>query len=138
MKKSMFLICGIFCMFLVSSNIDTYAQQDEEVFAIVEVHPQYPGGDEARIKFIQENLKYPVSAKEAGIQGNVYVTFIVEKDGSLSNVKILRGIGSGCDEEVIRVVKLMPAWLPGTQSGKPVRVQFNLPIKFKLAPKETK
>ena len=77
-------------------------------------------------------MKYPEEAKEIGIQGKVYVTFVVEVDGSITDVKVLRGIGSGCDDEAVRVVKSMPKWVPGKQRGVPVRVQFNLPINFKL------
>jgi protein TonB len=101
-------------------------------FIVVEEMPSYPGGDEARIKFISENVVYPVIARESNTQGTVYVTFVVEADGSITDVKVLRGIGSGCDEEALRVVKMMPKWNAGKQSGKSVRVQFNLPIKFTL------
>ncbi len=101
-------------------------------FIVVEEMPSYPGGDESRIKFITENVVYPVMAKESNIQGTVYVTFVVENDGSITDVKVLRGIGGGCDEEAVRVVKMMPKWNAGKQSGKSVRVQFNLPIKFTL------
>jgi periplasmic protein TonB len=104
----------------------------KEIFTVVEEQPGYPGGDEARIKFLQENIKYPEEAKELGVQGKVFVTFVVEVDGSITDVKVLRGIGAGCDEEAIRVVKSMPKWVPGKQRGQPVRVQFNLPIKFTL------
>ena len=79
-----------------------------------------------------DNVKYPKEAREKGIQGRVFITFIVEKDGSLTNFKVVRGIGHGCDEEAIRVAKMMPNWEPGKQRGKEVRVQFNLPIKFVL------
>jgi protein TonB len=103
-----------------------------QIFTVVEEQPTYPGGDEARIKYLQDNMKYPEEAKELGVQGKVYVTFVVEVDGSISDVKVLRGIGSGCDDEAIRVVKSMPKWVPGKQRGVPVRVQFNLPINFKL------
>ncbi|MDP4281678.1 MAG: energy transducer TonB [Bacteroidota bacterium] len=103
-----------------------------EIFTVVEEQPSYPGGDESRIRFLQENIKYPEEAKELGVQGKVFVTFVVEVDGSISDVRVLRGIGSGCDEEAIRVVKSMPKWVPGKQRGVPVRVQFNLPIKFTL------
>jgi periplasmic protein TonB len=104
----------------------------KEIFTVVEEQPGYPGGDEARIKFLQANIKYPEEAKELGTQGKVFVTFVVEVDGSITDVKVLRGIGAGCDEEAIRVVKSMPKWVPGKQRGVPVRVQFNLPIKFTL------
>jgi protein TonB len=83
-------------------------------------------------KFISENLNYPQMAKEAGTQGTVHLTFVVEKDGSITDVKLLKGIGDGCEQEAMRVIKLMPKWKPGINHGNPVRVQCNLPIKFKL------
>jgi protein TonB len=98
----------------------------------VEEMPEFPGGDAARIKFFFENVKYPQIAKETGVQGPVYLTFVVEKDGSISNIKLLRGIGAGCDEEAERVLAMMPKWKPGRQNGKEVRVQFNMPISFIL------
>jgi len=104
----------------------------QEIFTVVEESPSFSGGEEARIKFLQQNISYPQVAKEAGIQGTVFVTFVVEVDGSVSDVKVLRGIGGGCDEEAIRVVRSMPKWSPGKQRGRPVRVQFNMPIKFIL------
>jgi TonB family protein len=106
--------------------------QEEDVFTVVEKMPEYPGGDDARVKFMVENIKYPEEARKNGVQGTVYVTFIVEKDGKVSNIKIIRGIGGGCDEEAVRVISLMPSWKPGFQRGKPVRVQFNMPVKFAL------
>jgi len=106
--------------------------QQAEIFTVVEEQPGYPGGEESRIKFLTDNIKYPEEAKELGIQGKVFVTFVVEIDGSITDVRVLRGIGGGCDEEAIRVVKAMPRWVPGKQRGVPVRVQFNLPIKFTL------
>lgn len=110
--------------------------QDDEVFNVVEKQPQFPGGEPARMQYLQQNLNYPKKAREAGIQGTVFITFVVEKDGSLSNVRILRGIGGGCDEECLRVVRDMPDWEPGKQDGETVRVQFNMPVKFKLAGSE--
>ncbi len=105
---------------------------EEEIFQVVEDQPEFPGGMSQLYVYLQKNVKYPPIAKESGIQGRVFVNFVVEKDGSISNVKVLRGIGGGCDEEAIRVVKSMPKWKPGKQRGKPVRVSFNLPIKFTL------
>jgi periplasmic protein TonB len=102
------------------------------IFTVVEEMPSFPGGDEARIKFLTENIKYPQMAKESGISGTVYVTFVINEKGKVADVKVLRGIGGGCDEEAIRVVNLMPPWNAGKQSGKAVRVQFNMPIKFTL------
>jgi len=104
----------------------------KEIFTVVEEQPSFPGGEEARMKFFLENMKYPEEAMETGIQGTVFLTFVVEDDGSITDVKILRGIGGGCDAEAIRVVQAMPKWIPGKQRGIPVRVQFNLPIKFTL------
>lgn len=105
---------------------------EAEIFTVVEEQPAYPGGEEARMRYLQESIKYPEEAKELGIQGRVFVTFVVEVDGSITDVRVLRGIGGGCDEEAVRVVKNMPKWVPGKQRGVPVRVQFNLPIKFTL------
>jgi len=110
--------------------------QDDVVYTVVEQMPEYPGGEEARIKFMSENMSYPAEARKNGIQGKVFVTFIVEKNGEVSHVKTLRGIGGGCDEEAVRVISMMPDWKPGKQGGKPVRVQFNLPVQFKLDDKK--
>jgi len=107
-----------------------------EIYSPAEEVPSYPGGDEALIKFLQETLKYPEEAIKHGVHGKVFVTFIVEVDGSLSDVKVARGIGHGCDEEAIRVVKSMPKWIPGKQLRNhrfiPVRIQYILPIKFEI------
>lgn len=102
------------------------------VFTIVEEMPAFSGGEAALYKYLQTNIKYPEEAKELGIQGRVFVTFVVETDGSITDIKVVRGIGGGCDEEAVRVVKYMPKWSPGKQRGVPVRVQFNLPVKFTL------
>ena len=106
--------------------------EELEIFTVVESMPEFPGGDAARMKFLQENIKYPQLARESGIQGTVYVTFVVETDGRVTDVRVLRGIGGGCDEEAVRVIQAMPRWNPGKQRGKPVRVQFNMPIRFTL------
>lgn len=103
-----------------------------ELFTVVENMPKFPGGEEARAKYFAENIKYPEAARKAGVQGTCYVTFVIEEDGSTSNVKVLRGIGGGCDEEAVRVIQSSPKWEPGTQRGKAVRVQFNMPVKFAL------
>ena len=104
----------------------------EEIFTFVEEYPEFPGGDKALREYILNNIKYPEVARTSGITGTVYVQFVVEKDGSISDVKVVRGIGGGCDEEAVRVVKSMPRWKPGKQRGQPVRVYFTLPIDFKL------
>ncbi|MCP4552596.1 MAG: energy transducer TonB [Bacteroidetes bacterium] len=105
---------------------------EEHIFVIVEQGATFPGGEKARIRYLSSNINYPTMARESGIQGTVYVTFVVERDGSVTDVKITRGIGGGCDEEAVRVIRGMPKWIPGRQRNKPVRVQFNLPVRFTL------
>lgn len=105
---------------------------DDYVCVLVENDPSFPGGMEAMYRFLAENIKYPQEAKDKNITGKVYVTFVVEADGSISNPRLLRDIGGGCGQEAIRVVKLMPRWNPGKEKGQPVRVQFNLPVSFSL------
>jgi periplasmic protein TonB len=106
--------------------------EEAQIFMVVESMPEYPGGEAALYAFLADNIKYPQMAKESGIQGRVFVTFVVERDGRVTDVRVLRGIGGGCDEEAIRVVQSMPKWTPGKQRGKSVRVQYNLPVKFTL------
>lgn len=101
--------------------------------AVVDVQPQFPGGEEARMQYLMNNIKYPQEARDESIEGTVYVQFIVEADGSITNAKVLRGIGGGCDEEALEVVENMPDWEPGKKDGEPVRTQFNMPIRFALS-----
>jgi protein TonB len=105
---------------------------NDKVFEKVEDMPEFPGGEQAMMKFVSENVQYPEEAKEKEISGRVLVGFIVEKDGSVNEVKIVRGIGGGCDEEAVRVVKAMPKWKPGKQDGKTVRVSYTMPFFFKM------
>ena len=105
---------------------------EQEIFKIVEEMPSYPGGEQKLMEYVAKNIKYPQIARETGIQGRVFVGFVVEPDGSVSNVKILRGIGGGCDEEAVRVIKSLPKWKPGKQRGKAVRVSYQIPVLFKL------
>jgi TonB family protein len=98
----------------------------------VELSPEYQGGQKALLKFLASKLKYPVRARDNKIQGKVYIGFIVEKNGSLTDFKVVRGIGAGCDEEAIRILKLSPIWKPGYVNGKPVRTSYTLPIAFQL------
>lgn len=120
---------------MLEQNLLQNVSVEDSLFTVVEEMPEYPGGSEAMMKFLVENIKYPEQARKDSIQGRVFVNFIIEVDGKVSNTKVLRGIGGGCDEEAVRVVSLMPAWTPGKQRGKNVRVAFNLPIKFALDPK---
>ena len=106
--------------------------EEAPIFIVVEAMPVFPGGEEKLYEYLFNNMKYPVMAKESQISGTVYVTFVIEQDGSVTAARLLRGIGGGCDEEALRVVRSMPKWKPGKQRGKPVRVQYNLPVKFIL------
>ena len=108
-------------------------QDDEnEVFMVVEKMPEYPGGQEAMMKFLMNNVKYPTDAVKDNIQGRVILQFVVNQDGSVSDVVVVRGVSSSLDAEAIRVIKAMPKWIPGTQKGKAVRVKYTMPINFKL------
>lgn len=105
---------------------------EEEIFMVVEDDPEFPGGLDALAQYLAKNIQYPDLARQNNITGRVFVTFVVEKDGSVGQVKVLRDIGGGCGAEAMRVVKSMPKWKPGKQRGKPVRTQFNLPVNFDL------
>ncbi|GAB4014314.1 energy transducer TonB [Spirosoma migulaei] len=104
----------------------------EAPFITVEQQPEYPGGLDALRNFLSKNLNYPRSAASAGVSGRVFVSFVVNTDGSLTDLQVLKGIGFGCDEEAIRVMRKMPNWRPGKQAGRAVRVKYNLPISFTL------
>lgn len=105
---------------------------DAKIFDVVEQMPSFKGGDTALMQWLSQNIKYPVEAEEKGVQGRVIAFFVVEGDGSISNVKIEKGVEPSIDNEAIRVLKTMPRWLPGKQDGKPVRVRYAVPITFKL------
>ena len=107
--------------------------EKNQVFITVEQNPEFAGGMNALLKFLQKNLHYPTPAANAGVGGKVYMQFVVGQDGNISKVDVLKGIGFGCDEEAERVVKLMPKWSPGRQSGRAVAVKFTLPISFQLS-----
>jgi periplasmic protein TonB len=99
---------------------------------VVEIMPEFPGGENALNKFLSDNIKYPVEARENKTEGRVYITFVVSETGKIRDARLIRGIGDGCDEEAIRVVKLMPDWKPGVQQGRKVPVQYVLPVKYTL------
>lgn len=107
-------------------------EEENKVFDIVEQQPLFPGGPAALIKYLSENIKYPVVAQENGVQGRVTVQFVVEKDGSISDVHVLRGVDPSLDKEAVRVVKSMPRWTPGKQNGITVRVNYRVPVLFRL------
>jgi protein TonB len=111
---------------------EVVVEDENKIFTVVEQNPEFVGGYEAMMNFIRKNMRYPASARRMGVDGTVYVSFVVSKDGSISEVKTIRGISADCDKEAMRVVGMMPPWKAGKQNGKPVFVRFVLPIKFKL------
>ena len=106
--------------------------EEEKVFDVVEQMPSFPGGNTALMKFLNENIHYPVVAQENGVQGRVVVSFVVERDGHITDVQIARSVDPSLDKEAQRVVKSMPKWIPGKQNGSAVRVKFNVPVAFRL------
>ncbi len=125
---------------IVSNDLNTKEHDEnikydrDSIFVFPEVLPTYPGGDKALRTFIQENLVYPKDAKEEGIRGTVYIQFVIEKDGSISNVNIVRSIDNGgkCDKEAVRIVSMMPKWEPGKMRGEAVRSRYAVPVRFRL------
>jgi periplasmic protein TonB len=107
-------------------------EETDQPFAIVEQMPQFPGGENEMVKFIHNNLRYPPLASENGIAGTVIVNFVIDREGKIGRIKVVRGIGGGCDEEAIRVLEKMPAWSPGKQGGRTVLVSYTVPFKFIL------
>lgn len=106
---------------------------DDEIYTVISNAPEFPGGADSMYAFISRNIKYPEEALKNNISGNVYVTFVVEKDGQITSTRLLRDIGGGCGQEALRVVRSMPKWKPGTTyQDEPKRVQFNLPLVFTL------
>lgn len=133
-RKNVSLKVALMMLVLLFSFMTSTAQtkKNDMVFDVVEVMPQYPGGPIAMLKYLMENIKYPEQAMKEGIQGRVTVRFIVEKDGSISDVKPILSVHPLLNKEAVRVVESMPKWSPGKQNGKPVRVRFNVPVMFKL------
>ena len=120
---------------VISAPVDAPDEDEEEevVFVVVEKMPEFPGGQQALFKYLSENVKYPVIAQENGIQGRVICQFVVNKDGAIVDVEVVRSGGDpSLDKEAIRVIKSMPKWKPGQQRGKPVRVKYTVPVSFKL------
>ncbi len=120
---------------VIAAPVEAPEEEEEEevVFVVVESMPEFPGGQQALFKYLGDNVKYPVIAQENGIQGRVICQFVVNKDGSIVDIEVVRSGGDpSLDKEAIRVIKSMPKWKPGKQRGKPVRVKFTLPVNFKL------
>jgi len=139
-KFSTIFLLSLFFVFKVNSALsqidstllDSGKNSTTRIFTIVENKAEFPGGYNAMIDYISANITYPKKAKKKKIEGKVYIQFIVRADGKVIETKIIKGIGAGCDEEALRVVKKMPMWKPATQKGEPVNMYFNLPISFKL------
>jgi protein TonB len=120
---------------VIAAPVEAPVEEEEEevVFVVVESMPEFPGGQQALFKYLSENVKYPVIAQENGIQGRVICQFVVNKDGSIVDVEVVRSGGDpSLDKEAVRVIKTMPNWKPGKQRGKPVRVKYTVPVNFKL------
>jgi len=125
-----------FILITITVAFKAFAQQQgEPIYTAVEKSAIYPGGLDALYRYIGSNIHYPQEARIKGVSGAVFITFVVEKDGSLDNFKVLRGIGFGCDEEALRVLQSSAKWTPGEQNGKAIRQQYTIPIRFKLGGK---
>ena len=107
-------------------------EEETKIFEVVEQMPSFPGGDAALMAFLSKNIKYPVVAEENGIQGRVIATFVVERDGSITDVKVVKSVDPSLDKEAVRVLKSMPKWIPGKQNGSAVRVKYTVPVTFRL------
>ena len=120
---------------VIAAPVEAPEEEEEEevIFVVVETMPEFPGGQQALFKYLSENVKYPVIAQENGIQGRVICQFVVNKDGSIVDVEVVRSGGDpSLDKEAVRVIKSMPKWKPGKQRGKAVRVKYTVPVNFKL------
>lgn len=136
MKKSLALLFLMFFAITVYGQTDTVQSRSlpvgEKVFDVVEEQPSFPGGQGALISWLAENIKYPVEAAKAGIQGRVIVQFVVTATGSIADVKVVRGVEPSLDKEAVRVISSMPKWTPGKQNGTAVNVRYTYPVTFRL------
>ncbi len=132
--KRLLLLSILFCFAFVSvaQEQNTTETDDNQIFSFVEKMPEYPGGIPALSAFLSNNIHYPEEAINKNITGTVLVEFVVEKDGSVSNVKVKVPLFPACDAEAVRVISMMPKWTPGEVEGKPIRAFYNIPIKFQL------
>jgi periplasmic protein TonB len=133
----LFLMLGICCAVNAqhTDSLNTHTdslRNQEKTYDFLEQMPEYPGGNKALYEFLATNLQYPAEAVENNIEGTVYVKFFVDENGKVSSPVVLRGIGSGCDEEAIRIINLMPQWKPGVENGKPAAVWYTIPVKFTI------
>lgn len=133
MMKKLLIVFLFLTPQLIFSQQDSTTKIEDPIFdGVAETMPEFPGGERAMMNFIVKNIQYPSTAIEEGISGKVYIRFVVGKDGSITDARVVRGVSSALDNEALRVIRMMPKWTPGTQLGKPVRVMFTLPINFSL------
>lgn len=133
MKKLVhYFLIGILACCSYTLVAQSNGNVDDKPLYSVEQMPQYPGGDEALLKFIKDNLHYPQAAAEKGIEGRVTIRFVINREGAVTDVTVIRGLDSACDNEAMRVVKMMPTWIPGKQNGKNISVYYTLPVVYKL------
>ena len=123
---------AVFCFSTVSAQKTVVSKKNQKVYDVVEQMPEYPGGIAAMYEYLMQNMKYPEDAKKQKVEGRVIASFVVETDGTISDVKVVRKVFPSLDAEAIRVLEAMPKWIPGKQSGKPVRVKYAVPMNFKL------
>ena len=115
-----------------TNEIEVKTPEIKKVYTVVEEQPVFPGGQSKMYEFMGENMKYPEAASRANVSGRVFLSFVVSETGEIGDIQVLKGLGFGCDEEAIRVLKAFPRWIPAKQDGKPVSVKYNLPINFQL------
>lgn len=133
MKKLLLMsLMAIFCLTTVSAQKTVVSQKNDKVFDVVEQMPEYPGGMQALFEFLKQNIKYPEDAQKQKVEGRVLAKFVVETDGSISNIEVVKHAFPSLDAEAERVIQSMPKWMPGKQKGQPVRVKFVLPVSFNL------
>lgn len=133
MKKLIIMsLMALFGLTTVSAQKTVVAQKNQKVFDVVEQMPEYPGGIQALFEYLSQNVKYPADAEKQKVEGRVIATFVVETDGTINNVEVVKPVFPSLDAEAIRVLQGMPKWTPGKQSGKEVRVKYTVPINFHL------
>ena len=129
-----FMLLSVCSLITISSEAQARKGKGRgnEIFTVVEHSASFPGGEKAFDNYLLKALRYPQTARDLKVQGKVFLTFVLEKNGSLSDVKVVKGIGNGCDEEAVRVIKASPKWIPARQRGHIVRQQYNVPIRFAI------
>ena len=133
MKKFIFMaLMAVFGLTTVSAQKTVVAQKNQKVFDIVEQMPEYPGGQAALFEYLSKNIKYPADAEKKKVEGKVFVTFVVDTDGKITDVSLMRKVFPSLDAEAVRVISAMPNWIPGKQKGQVVRVKYTVPIMFRL------